>query len=243
MNLTYSIKARRDHLMDSSCQSVQRQFWRKVVSTAHQTWPLGSEWSNDRVVGWVTVVVYHTQRGGEEGKIGQSSRYGMTVEQIELITRTHLRGMSLDCKVTSSKKWSAAGTNVGPVQASLFRRIQSTRWNWSHEDMDSPFMGGRMMDSPYSGRVQDSPFLRAQEAKYGSGFSLGPGMHEAGASEGGGAGGGAVDTPQSTADLTAFVQNLLQQMQLRFQSMSDAIIVRNILIINVVNDVVDGCLS
>lgn len=68
-------------------------------------------------------------------------------------------------------------------------------------------MGGRMMDSPYSGRVQDSPFLRAQEAKYGSGFSLGPGMHEAGASEGGGAGGGAVDTPQSTADLTAFVSS------------------------------------
>lgn len=30
--------------------------------------------------------------------------------------------------------------------------------------------------------------------------------------------------PQSTADLTAFVQNLLTQMQSRFQTMSDSII-------------------
>merc|ERR1711904_1419 len=33
-------------------------------------------------------------------------------------------------------------------------------------------------------------------------------------------------TPQSTQDLTIFVQNLLQQMQSRFQTMSDAIIGR-----------------
>eukprot|EP00238_Polyblepharides_amylifera_P012461 CAMPEP_0196582368 /NCGR_PEP_ID=MMETSP1081-20130531/38680_1 /TAXON_ID=36882 /ORGANISM="Pyramimonas amylifera, Strain CCMP720" /LENGTH=78 /DNA_ID=CAMNT_0041902909 /DNA_START=126 /DNA_END=362 /DNA_ORIENTATION=- len=32
--------------------------------------------------------------------------------------------------------------------------------------------------------------------------------------------------PQNTADLTAFVQNLLQQMQGRFQTMSDSIIGR-----------------
>ena len=32
------------------------------------------------------------------------------------------------------------------------------------------------------------------------------------------------DPKQSTADMTAFVQNLLQQMQLRFQTMSDSII-------------------
>eukprot|EP00898_Chlorokybus_atmophyticus_P007646 jgi/Chlat1/7883/Chrsp66S07313 len=32
--------------------------------------------------------------------------------------------------------------------------------------------------------------------------------------------------PQNTADLTAFVQNLLQQMQSRFQQMSDSIISR-----------------
>jgi heat shock factor-binding protein 1 len=32
------------------------------------------------------------------------------------------------------------------------------------------------------------------------------------------------DSAQSTADLTAFVQNLLQQMQSRFQTMSDSII-------------------
>lgn len=34
------------------------------------------------------------------------------------------------------------------------------------------------------------------------------------------------DTPQSTQDLTIFVQNLLQQMQGRFSTMSDAIIGR-----------------
>ncbi|CAD5328050.1 unnamed protein product [Arabidopsis thaliana] len=38
------------------------------------------------------------------------------------------------------------------------------------------------------------------------------------------------DTKQSTADMTAFVQNLLQQMQTRFQTMSDSIITKNILI-------------
>ncbi|XP_074370886.1 heat shock factor-binding protein-like isoform X2 [Apium graveolens] len=32
------------------------------------------------------------------------------------------------------------------------------------------------------------------------------------------------DTKQSTADMTVFVQNLLQQMQTRFQTMSDSII-------------------
>ncbi|XP_017244609.1 heat shock factor-binding protein [Daucus carota subsp. sativus] len=32
------------------------------------------------------------------------------------------------------------------------------------------------------------------------------------------------DTKQSTADMTVFVQNLLQQMQSRFQTMSDSII-------------------
>eukprot|EP00249_Psilotum_nudum_P010518 c22583_g2_i1 orf=381-647(-) len=32
------------------------------------------------------------------------------------------------------------------------------------------------------------------------------------------------DSAQNTADLTAFVQNLLQQMQARFQTMSDSII-------------------
>ncbi|CAM6033097.1 unnamed protein product [Sphagnum compactum] len=37
------------------------------------------------------------------------------------------------------------------------------------------------------------------------------------------------DSTQSTADLTAFVQNLLQQMQSRFQTMSDSIISKNIL--------------
>ncbi|KAL0762564.1 hypothetical protein Bca101_078715 [Brassica carinata] len=35
------------------------------------------------------------------------------------------------------------------------------------------------------------------------------------------------DTKQSTADMTAFVQNLLQQMQSRFQTMSDSIITKN----------------
>ncbi|CAN1129717.1 Heat shock factor-binding protein [Linum perenne] len=38
------------------------------------------------------------------------------------------------------------------------------------------------------------------------------------------------DVKQSTADMTAFVQNLLQQMQSRFQTMSDSIITKNILI-------------
>ncbi|KAG2315210.1 hypothetical protein Bca52824_018332 [Brassica carinata] len=37
------------------------------------------------------------------------------------------------------------------------------------------------------------------------------------------------DSKQSTADMTAFVQNLLQQMQSRFQTMSDSIITKNIL--------------
>ncbi|XP_020231754.1 heat shock factor-binding protein isoform X2 [Cajanus cajan] len=32
------------------------------------------------------------------------------------------------------------------------------------------------------------------------------------------------DPKQNTADMTAFVQNLLQQMQTRFQTMSDSII-------------------
>ncbi|XP_061994592.1 heat shock factor-binding protein [Rosa rugosa] len=32
------------------------------------------------------------------------------------------------------------------------------------------------------------------------------------------------DPKQSTADMTAFVQNLLQQMQTRFQTMSDSIV-------------------
>uniref|UniRef100_A0A8R7R139 Heat shock factor-binding protein 1 n=1 Tax=Triticum urartu TaxID=4572 RepID=A0A8R7R139_TRIUA len=35
---------------------------------------------------------------------------------------------------------------------------------------------------------------------------------------------------QSTADMTAFVQNLLVQMQTRFQTMSENIITKNILI-------------
>ncbi|KEH24375.1 heat shock factor-binding protein [Medicago truncatula] len=37
------------------------------------------------------------------------------------------------------------------------------------------------------------------------------------------------DPKQSTADMTVFVQNLLQQMQTRFQTMSDSIISKNIL--------------
>ncbi|KAJ0092640.1 hypothetical protein Patl1_25073 [Pistacia atlantica] len=37
------------------------------------------------------------------------------------------------------------------------------------------------------------------------------------------------DPKQSTADMTAFVQNLLQQMQSRFQTMSESIITKNIL--------------
>ncbi|XP_021637113.2 heat shock factor-binding protein [Hevea brasiliensis] len=34
------------------------------------------------------------------------------------------------------------------------------------------------------------------------------------------------DPKQSTADMTAFVQNLLQQMQSRFQTMSDSIVTK-----------------
>ncbi|XP_057831388.1 heat shock factor-binding protein [Cryptomeria japonica] len=34
------------------------------------------------------------------------------------------------------------------------------------------------------------------------------------------------EATQSTADMTAFVQNLLQQMQTRFQTMSDSIITK-----------------
>ncbi|KAI4301389.1 hypothetical protein L6164_034672 [Bauhinia variegata] len=34
------------------------------------------------------------------------------------------------------------------------------------------------------------------------------------------------DPKQSTADMTAFVQNLLQQMQTRFQTMSDNIVTK-----------------
>ncbi|GAB4843600.1 hypothetical protein Ancab_013564 [Ancistrocladus abbreviatus] len=37
------------------------------------------------------------------------------------------------------------------------------------------------------------------------------------------------DPKQSTADMTIFVQNLLQQMQSRFQAMSESIITKNIL--------------
>ncbi|KAI3459270.1 hypothetical protein Pfo_015933 [Paulownia fortunei] len=37
------------------------------------------------------------------------------------------------------------------------------------------------------------------------------------------------NSKQSTADMTAFVQNLLQQMQTRFQTMSESIICKNIL--------------
>ncbi|XP_038722618.1 heat shock factor-binding protein-like [Tripterygium wilfordii] len=36
----------------------------------------------------------------------------------------------------------------------------------------------------------------------------------------------AEDPKQSTADMTAFVQNLLQQMQSRFQAMSESIITK-----------------
>ncbi|XP_049398025.1 heat shock factor-binding protein-like isoform X2 [Solanum stenotomum] len=36
------------------------------------------------------------------------------------------------------------------------------------------------------------------------------------------------NTKQSTADMTVFVQNLLQQMQTRFQTMSESIISKNI---------------
>ncbi|RYR52105.1 hypothetical protein Ahy_A06g027029 [Arachis hypogaea] len=38
------------------------------------------------------------------------------------------------------------------------------------------------------------------------------------------------DPKQSTADMTVFVQNLLQQMQNRFQTMSDSIVTKNILL-------------
>ncbi|KAJ7977543.1 heat shock factor-binding protein 1-like [Quillaja saponaria] len=34
------------------------------------------------------------------------------------------------------------------------------------------------------------------------------------------------DPKQSTADMTAYVQNLLQQMQTRFQTMSDSIVTK-----------------
>ncbi|GAB2258832.1 hypothetical protein Droror1_Dr00014992 [Drosera rotundifolia] len=37
------------------------------------------------------------------------------------------------------------------------------------------------------------------------------------------------DSKQSTTDMTVFVQNLLQQMQSRFQTMSESIITKNIL--------------
>ncbi|KAI3506665.1 hypothetical protein L1887_21228 [Cichorium endivia] len=37
------------------------------------------------------------------------------------------------------------------------------------------------------------------------------------------------DTKQNTADMTQFVQNLLTQMQTRFQTMSDSIVSKNIL--------------
>ncbi|KAL4182087.1 hypothetical protein AMTRI_Chr12g274190 [Amborella trichopoda] len=40
------------------------------------------------------------------------------------------------------------------------------------------------------------------------------------------------EDPKSTADMTAFVQNLLQQMQSRFQTMSDSIVSKNILFIH-----------
>ncbi|ESR32823.1 hypothetical protein CICLE_v10007067mg [Citrus x clementina] len=39
------------------------------------------------------------------------------------------------------------------------------------------------------------------------------------------------DPKQNTADMTAFVQNLLQQMQSRFQTMSESIIAKNILLL------------
>ncbi|GAB2284566.1 hypothetical protein Dimus_019021 [Dionaea muscipula] len=38
------------------------------------------------------------------------------------------------------------------------------------------------------------------------------------------------DPKQSTADMTVFVQNLLQQMQSRFKAMSESIITKNILL-------------
>ncbi|TYH57891.1 hypothetical protein E1A91_D08G115000v1, partial [Gossypium mustelinum] len=39
------------------------------------------------------------------------------------------------------------------------------------------------------------------------------------------------DSKQSTADMSVFVQNLLQQMQSRFQTMSESIITKNILFV------------
>nr|KJB28649.1 hypothetical protein B456_005G060300 [Gossypium raimondii] len=40
-----------------------------------------------------------------------------------------------------------------------------------------------------------------------------------------------VDSKQDTTDMALFVQNLLQQMQSRFQTMSDSIITKNILFV------------
>ncbi|CAO2824426.1 unnamed protein product [Amaranthus hypochondriacus] len=39
------------------------------------------------------------------------------------------------------------------------------------------------------------------------------------------------DPRQNTTDMTAFVQNLLEQMQTRFQAMSESIITKNILLL------------
>ncbi|KHN46577.1 Heat shock factor-binding protein 1, partial [Glycine soja] len=44
------------------------------------------------------------------------------------------------------------------------------------------------------------------------------------------------DPKQSPADMTAFVQNLLQQMQNRFQTMSDSIVTKNILLFCRINE-------
>jgi heat shock factor-binding protein 1 len=52
-------------------------------------------------------------------------------------------------------------------------------------------------------------FLPAMESRHGQNQGHEPG-----------------ETTQSTADMTAFVQNLLQQMQTRFQTMSDSIITK-----------------
>ncbi|KAH9623090.1 hypothetical protein KSS87_013867, partial [Heliosperma pusillum] len=41
------------------------------------------------------------------------------------------------------------------------------------------------------------------------------------------------DGKQNSADMTTFVQNLLQQMQTRFQAMSDTIVTKNILFVYV----------
>jgi heat shock factor-binding protein 1 len=51
-------------------------------------------------------------------------------------------------------------------------------------------------------------------------------MASKGSAPSGPATGAAAGQPQGTQELTAFVQNLLQQMQTRFQEMSDAIITR-----------------